>query len=103
MKKELKVLGLSYSQSTAGSYVIVLSEKRGKTKLPIVIKPTEAQQIAIKIEGLKSNRPSTQDLIKSITDSYEIDIQEVYIYSILEGIFYTKIVTSDGLEDIELE
>jgi bifunctional DNase/RNase len=103
MRKEVKVLGLSYGQSQAGSYVVVLSEKKGKRKLPIVIKPSDAQQIALKIEGMKSPRPLTHDLFKTITDSYSIDVQEVYIYAILEGIFYTKMVTSNGLEDVEIE
>lgn len=103
MKKEVKILGLSYSQSQSGSYVVVLSEKKGRRKLPIVIKSSDAQQIALKIEGVKSPRPLTHDLLKSINDSYGIDIQEVYIYAILEGIFYTKLVTSNGIEEVEIE
>jgi bifunctional DNase/RNase len=103
MKKEVKVLGLSYSQSQSGSYVVVLSERKGKRKLPIVIKPSDAQQIALKIEGVKSPRPLTHDLFKSVTDSYQIDVQEVYIYAILEGIFYTKLITSNGLEEVEID
>jgi bifunctional DNase/RNase len=103
MKKEVKVLGLSYSQSQSGSYVVVLSERKGKRKLPIVIKPSDAQQIALKIEGVKSPRPLTHDLFKSLTDSYQIDVQEVYIYAILEGIFYTKLITSNGVEEVEID
>lgn len=103
MKKEVKVLGLSYSQSSTGSYVVVLSEKKGKRKLPIVIKPSDAQQIALKIEGVKSPRPLTHDLFKNLVDSYFIDIQEVYIYALLEGVFYTKLITSNGVDDIEVE
>ncbi len=103
MKKEVKVLGLSYSQSQSGSSVVVLSERNGKRKLPIVIKPSDAQQIALKIEGVKSPRPLTHDLFKSLTDSYQIDVQEVYIYAILEGIFYTKLITSNGLEEVEID
>jgi len=103
MKKEVKVLGLSYSQSQSGSYVVVLSEKKGKRKLPIVIKPSDAQQIALKIEGVKSPRPLTHDLFKSLTDSYQIDVQEVYIYAILEGIFYTRLITSNGIEEVEID
>lgn len=103
MKKEVKVLGLSYSQSQSGSYVVVLSERKGKRKLPIVIKPSDAQQIALKIEGVRSPRPLTHDLFKSVTDSYQIDVQEVYIYAILEGIFYTKLITSNGLEEVEVD
>lgn len=102
-KKQVKILGISYSQSQMGSYVIVLAEMKGKTKLPLIVKPNDAQQIALKIEGIKSPRPLTHDLFKSLTDSFNIDIQEVYIYSILEGIFYAKIISSNGLDDIEIE
>jgi bifunctional DNase/RNase len=103
MKKEVKILGLSYSQSQAGSYVVVLSEKKGKRKLPIIIKPSDAQQIALKIEGVRSPRPLTHDLFKSVTDSFGIDVQEIYIHSVLEGIFYTKLITYNGIEEVEIE
>lgn len=102
-RKEVKILGLSYSQTQIGSYVVVLSEIKGNKKLPVIIKPNEAQVIALKIEGIKSPRPLTHQLFKTFTDAFNIDIQEIYIHSILEGIFYTKIVTSNGLDTIEIE
>lgn len=103
MKKEVTILGLSYSQSQSGSYVVVLSEKKGKRKLPIIIKPNDAQQIALKIENVKSPRPQTHDVFKSLTDSFDIDIQEIFIYTVLEGIFYTKLIASNGLDVVEIE
>lgn len=102
-KKELKILGLSYSQTQIGSYVIVLSEKRGKRKIPLIIKQSEAQRIAVELENMKMPRPNAHDLIKSLIDSFEIDIQEVFIYSLIEGIFYTRIITSNGIEEIDIE
>jgi bifunctional DNase/RNase len=102
-RKELKILGLSYSQSQLGSYVIVLSDISGNRKLPLIIKPAEAQRIAMELEGIKSPRPMIHDLFKLMSDSYNIDIQEIFIHSLLEGIFYTKIVTSNGLDEIEIE
>lgn len=102
-RKKLKVLGLSYSQSQVGSYVLVLSEMKGKVKLPIIIKPQEAQRIALEIEGIKSNKPLTHDLFKSLTDSYGLDLQEVFIYQLAEGVFYTKLVTTDQVDDVEIE
>jgi len=102
-KKQVKVIGVSYSQSQMGSYIVVLSEMKGKRKLPLIVKPVDAQQIALKIEGIKSPRPLTHDLFKSLTDSFEIDIQEVYIYSVLEGIFYAKIIATNGLDEVEIE
>ena len=102
-RKQLKVLGLSYSQSQIGSYVLVLSEKKGSRKLPIIIKPAEAQQIAVKIEGIKPARPLTHDLFKSLTDTFQVDIQEVFIYSLAEGIFYAKIIASNGIDETEID
>lgn len=102
-RKELKILGLSYSQSQLGSYVIVLSDITGNRKLPLIIKPAEAQRIAMELEGIKSPRPMIHDLFKLMSDSYGIDIEEIFIHSLLEGIFYTKIVTSNGLDEIEIE
>lgn len=101
-KKELKIVGLSYSQTQLGSYVAVLADKRGLRKIPIIIKPAEAQRIALELEGLKPNTPLTHDILKSVTDSFMIDVYEVFIHSVLEGIFYTKMTVSNGFEDVEI-
>lgn len=102
-RKKVKILGLSYSQSQIGSYILVLSEVKGGRKIPVVIKPNEAQHIAMKLENIKSPRPLTHDLMKSMSDTFQIDVQEVFIYSLLEGIFYTKLIASNGVDEIELE
>jgi bifunctional DNase/RNase len=102
-RKELKILGLSYSQTQIGSYVVVLSEKSGRRKLPMIIKTSDAQRIALEIEGIKPNRPMTHDLIKNIGEILCYDIQEVYIHTLAEGVFYTKFVLHNGLEEFEVE
>ena len=102
-KRQVKILGLSYSQSQIGSYVLVLSEMKGKVKLPVIIKPQEAQRIALDLEGIKSTKPLTHDLFLSMTDAFGIDIQEVFVYSLAEGIFYTKIIFTNGTADVEIE
>ena len=61
-KKRLKVLGLSYSQTQTGSYIVVLAEYKGTRKIPVIIKSSDAQQIALKLEKIKSPRPLTHDL-----------------------------------------
>jgi bifunctional DNase/RNase len=102
-KKQVKILGLSYSQSQSGSYVVVLSEKKGNRKIPVIIKPADAQQIAVKLEGIKSMRPLTHDLFKSMTDIFSITFKGIHIYSLLEGIFYSKIIMTNGVEDYDVE
>lgn len=102
-RKELKILGLSYHQTQVGSYICVVSERKGDRKIPIIIKTNEAQKIAMELEGISSNRPSSYDLIKTICDSFGMDCQEVFIYNVLEGVFYTQIIVSNGLESVTVD
>lgn len=102
-KKELKILGLSYSQTQVGNYVLVLSDKKGKKKLPLIIKTPEAQKIALELESITHERPLIYDVIKNICDSFAIDVQEVFLYQLAEGIFYSKIILFNGIEEVEIE
>jgi len=102
-RKKLKVMGLSYSQTQAGSYIVVLSEVKGNRKIPVVVKGSDAQQIALKLEKIKSPRPLTHDLFKSMADQFQIDVQEVFIYSVVEGVFYCKLIANNGIDDVEIE
>jgi bifunctional DNase/RNase len=100
---ELKIIGLSYSQTQVGSYVLVLSEKRGKKKLPIIINQEYAQYIALKIEKMKTKRPFTHDLFQTITDKLGADLYQVKITHILEGIFYAKLVYHNMIDEFEVD
>jgi bifunctional DNase/RNase len=100
--KELKILGLSYSKTQVGQFVLVLGQKRGPLKLPIIIKENEAQYIAIKLESIKSQKPSIFDVFKTLTDTLQSDVYQVVITHILEGIFHTKISVSNMIEEFEI-
>ena len=102
-KVEVKIEMLSYAKSEIGSYVIVLSELDSNRKLPIIIKASDAQFIAIRLEGIKTPRPMTLDLFKTVTDAYQIDVQEITIHNVLEGIFYSKMTTTNMLETFDVE
>ena len=102
-KVEVRIEVLSYAKSQVGNYVIVLSELSGNRKLPIIIKSVDAQFIAVRMEKMKTPRPMTQDLFKVITDGYGIDIQEVFIHNVVEGIFYAKMSTCNSIENIDVE
>jgi uncharacterized protein len=91
-KIPLEIVGLSYSQTQSGAYALVLSESDGNRKLPIIIGGFEAQAIAIELEKMSPNRPLTHDLFKNLTDSFNINVKEVIIYNLVEGVFYAKII-----------
>lgn len=98
MKKvALEIADIKPSGSSHGAYALVLSETDGNRKLPIVIGGLEAQAIAIEMEKMTPSRPLTHDLFKSFAHAFDIQIEEVIIYNLLEGIFFAKIVASlDG-------
>lgn len=99
-KIELSVVGLSYSQTQTGAYALILKEKSGNRRLPIIIGGAEAQAIAIPLEKMTPSRPLTHDLFKTFLDSFSIDISEVIIYNLVEGIFFAKIICmKDGKEE----
>ena len=100
-KRQVKILGLSYSQSQVGSYILVLSEMKGKVKLPVIIKPQEAQRIALDLEGIKLTKPLTHDLFKSFADRFHIIIKQVIIHKLVDGVFYSSLICErDNIEEI---
>lgn len=90
-KIKLEVLGLSYSQTQAGAYALILSVNQSDERIPIIIGGFEAQSIAIQLENLKPPRPLTHDLFKTVATDFEINLKEVFIYRLEEGIFYSRL------------
>jgi len=99
----LDIIGLSYSQTQSGAYALVLGEQNGKRRLPIIIGGFEAQAIAIALENMTPSRPLTHDLFKSFSDSFNVELKEVIIYNLLEGIFYSKLICQNGKKEIEID
>lgn len=104
MKKILlEILGISYSQSQAGAYALILGETGEKRRLPIIIGSSEAQAIAIELEKMKPSRPLTHDLFRNFANTFNIVINEVIIYKFSEGIFFSKLVCNDGSREVEID
>jgi len=99
----LDIVGLSYSQTQSGAYALVLGEQEGKRRLPIIIGGFEAQAIAIELEDMTPSRPLTHDLFKSFAESFDIKIDEVIIYNLMEGIFHAKLVCEKEGKQIEID
>lgn len=88
----LDIVGLTYSQTQTGAYALVLGEKTGKRRLPVIIGGFEAQAIAIEIEKMTPSRPLTHDLFKTFADTFSLIVDEVIIYNLVEGIFFAKLI-----------
>lgn len=99
---KLHIVGLSTGQ-TSGSYTLILGEENSNRKLPIVIGSFEAQAIAIEIEKIVPFRPMTHDLFLNFCKSFEIQIHEIVIYSLNEGVFHAKMICEHNGEIREID
>ena len=102
-KIKLNVLGISYSQTQTGAYALVLAEEDGKRRIPIIVGGFEAQAIAIQLEGLKPPRPLTHDLFHSFAVTFKIDILEVTIHKLEEGVFHSKLTCHNGIKTVDID
>ena len=104
MKKiRLDIIGLSSSHSQIGHYALVLGESDGNRRLPIIIGGAEAQAIALELENIKTNRPMTHDLIYNLARHFDINLIEVVINDLHEGIFYARLVLESNGEIHEID
>lgn len=104
MKKiDLEIFDISLNGGNSGAYVMVLMEKGGNRKIPILIGGFEAQYIAIELENMKPSRPLTHDLFKSTLSSFGMTVTEVVIFDYKEGVFFAKIVVTDGEKVVEVD
>lgn len=100
-KIRLEIIGMKYSHSQSGAYALILEEKNGHRRLPIIIGNFEAQAIALELEKIKTPRPLTHDLFKSFAEAYSIELTEVVINKFQDGVFFAKLVCRQ--DEIEQE
>mgnify|MGYP003595289704 CR=1 FL=1 len=104
MKKiELEIVALSHSITQTHSYAVVLGEVDGVRRLPIVIGGFEAQAIAVALEKMQPSRPLTHDLMRNFMNSFRIELHEIIICDLQEGIFFSKLVCSSDNDTIEID
>jgi len=102
-KIELSIVALSHSVTQSHNYAVVLGEIEGERRLPIVIGGFEAQAIAVAMERMAPNRPLTHDLFKNALETFDIELKEVIINNLLDGIFYARLVCVKGSDVFEID
>ncbi|MGN6618568.1 MAG: bifunctional nuclease family protein [Ilyomonas sp.] len=104
MKKiELEIVALSHSITQTHSYAVVLGEVNGLRRLPIVIGGFEAQAIAVALERMQPSRPLTHDLMKNFMNAFNVELMEIIINDLQEGIFYSKLVCVSEHDTVEID
>lgn len=102
-KIELEIIALSHSVTQSHSFAVVLGEIGGSRRLPIVIGGFEAQAIAVALDNMKPSRPLTHDLMKTMCDTFEIQLEYIYISKLLDGVFYSNLVCKKGDDLFEVD
>ena len=102
-KIELEIIALSHSVTQSHSFAVVLGEVGGSRRLPIVIGGFEAQAIAVALDNMKPSRPLTHDLMKTLCDTFEIQLEYIYISKLLDGVFYSNLVCKKGDDLFEVD
>ena len=100
---EMKVHGLANSQVQSGAYALILAEKEGTRRIPIIVGTPEAQSIAIALEKIHTPRPLTHDLLTSLLGAYQVHINHVLIYKFEDGIYYAELSCTDGERDVTID
>jgi uncharacterized protein len=102
-KVELEIIALSHSVTQSQNYAVVLGEVEGSRRLPIVIGGFEAQAIAVVLERMTPNRPLTHDLLKNVMTAFAIEVKEIIINDLVDGIFFSKLICEKEGEVIEID
>jgi bifunctional DNase/RNase len=102
-KYRFEILGITSSQSNVVSYTLILEDEEKKRRLPIVIGMVETQSIMMVMEGVTPNRPLTHDLMKNFMLAFNVDLHEVIISDLQEGIFYSKLLCSSEADTVEID
>jgi len=104
MKKiELEIIALTHSITQTHSYAVVLGEVGGTRRLPIVIGGFEAQAITVALENMRPSRPLTHDLMRNMMKSFGVEIQEIIINDLSEGIFFSQLICFNDNDVIEID
>lgn len=87
----MKVLDVTQGVSGKNPFFLMLCEASGRRKLSIMVGPFEAQSILVVMRGVKVERPLLPDVFIQSMQSFDIMLNEVYIYKVLDGVYYSML------------
>lgn len=83
--------------------VVILKEKTADRYLPIWIGPAEADAIAVKLQGVKLERPLSHDLLRSVVDALGARINSIVVTELKNDVFYAKIILNVDGHEVEVD
>jgi uncharacterized protein len=82
-------IGVDRSTNTP---VVILREVGGERALPIWIGTTEANAIAMELQGVKPQRPMTHDLLKHLVAGLGGELRRVHITALRDDTYFAELM-----------
>jgi uncharacterized protein len=83
----------------SSQHVVILKESERDRYLPIWIGPSEANAIAMKLQGLSAERPLTHDLLVSTVAALGSSVSRVVVTHVTEGTFHARLYLETSAGD----
>jgi uncharacterized protein len=99
---EMSVERIEQTRQT-GAYNVVLREKRGTRRLSVTVGPAEAFAIQSDLTNMRSDRPMTYDLMKSLVSGLGGDLNRVVVNNVTDTTFYAKVIMSTNGKEVEID
>lgn len=101
--ESVKVAGVFMSSLPEGSSPVVFLESSKEKVLPIYIGAAEAFSIQTAIEQRPYPRPLTHDLVLTILEGLDTNIEKVMIDDLSDGIFFARLIIKRSEETFEFD
>jgi hypothetical protein len=83
----------------SSQHVVILKESERDRYLPIWIGPSEANAIAMRLQGLSAERPLTHDLLVSVLSALGSTVSRVVVTHVTDGTFHARLYVDTASGD----
>jgi hypothetical protein len=101
--QKMKVAGVFMASSPGETTPVVFLENEDERILPIYIGAAEAFSIQTALEKISYPRPLTHDLLVSMLEGLDTQIEQVVIDDLNEGVFFARIVVRKNGDVFEFD
>lgn len=103
MRHRLEIIGITFNQIETGVYALILQAEGTNRRLPIIIGTPEAQAIECRLQNVPTPRPLAHDVMAMTLSEFGIELKEVEIRKLDNGIFAAWLVLTDGIREHRID
>ena len=89
--------------TSSNRFVVILRDDVFNRWLPIVVGTSEAQAIALQLEGIVPPRPLTHDLLRDLLKTIDVEIDKIVVNDLRQNTYYAIIYLHLGRKKYEID